>query len=273
MLKHLVNVSSRQSWGKKSSVLSLFAKTKASVESRAASAPGVVVLTLTAAGASYYLVDGVHHGKDEEVKQIIASIKEHEIYPKIYRLANGNIEARKALGYRIDPRMWTAWEYMKRLFQKPSEVATSMLTPLVRIFSLPVQGSKQNGILQVWASRQKVEDTWELERLELSFSPRESQRLNINANALQKDVSAPVADTEDKAQIDVSHTHDFDPSSYITEVDGGVTIVLWIDSGVPPRAQLEDPSVELASLPNMDDPWKLQLDDFEEPAVDYINED
>ena len=36
----------------------------------------------------------------------------------------------------------------------------------------------------VWASRQKVEDTWELERLELSFSPRESQRLNINANAL-----------------------------------------------------------------------------------------
>ena len=71
MLKHLVNVSSRQSWGKKSSILSLFAKTKASVEARAASAHGVVVLTLTAAGASYYLVDDVHHSKDEEVKQII----------------------------------------------------------------------------------------------------------------------------------------------------------------------------------------------------------
>ena len=74
MLKHLVNVSSRQSWGKKSSILSLFAKTKASVESRAASAPGVVVLTLTAAGASYYLVEDVHHSKDEEVKQIIGKL-------------------------------------------------------------------------------------------------------------------------------------------------------------------------------------------------------
>ena len=49
--------------------------------------------------------------------------------------------------------------------------------------------------------------------------------------------------------------------------------MIWIDSGIPPRAQLEDPSIELASLPNMDDPWKIELDDFEEPVVDYINEE
>ena len=50
-------------------------------------------------------------------------------------------------------------------------------------------------------------------------------------------------------------------------------IVVWVDSDTSPRAQLEDPSIDVASLPNMDDPWKIRLDDFEEPVVDYINED
>ena len=64
-----------------------------------------------------------------------------------------------------------------------------------------------------------------------------------------------------------------DSQLLISESEPDKTIVIWIDSAVSPRAQLEDPTIELASLPNMDDPWKIQLDDFEEPAVDYINEE
>jgi len=239
-----------------------------------------MAISLGGAIVSYKSADAFREKKDDEVKQIIDSIKDHEIYEKIYRLANGNVDARKALGFRIDPRMWSAWEYVKincrRLYEKyqRSDVPSSVFTPLVRKFSLPVQGSKQAGVLQVWASRQKIEDTWELERMELLFSPRESLRPNVNFNAMRDgDRQEGTDDEMQLTPIDVHQTHDFYPTTYFTEVDPDAAIVIWIDSGIPPRAQLEDPSIDPTSLPNMDDPWKIQLDDFEEPVVDYINED
>lgn len=278
MLRSLTKISSKQALAKKISIVGLCAK----LGERFSKESIVMGISIGGALVTYFTADTFYERKDEEVKQIIASIKDHEIYPKIYRLANGNRDARKALGYRIDPRMWSAWDYVKiscqHLYEKyqQSYVAPSVFTPLVRKFSLPVQGSKQAGVLRVWASRQKVEDTWELERMELLFSPRESLRSNINYNAMRDDDSQESSSTEDKAQLtptDVPHTHDFDESTCFTEVDPDATIVIWIDSGVSPQAQLADPSIELASLPNMDDPWKIQLDDFEEPVVDYINED
>ena len=65
-----------------------------------------------------------------------------------------HLSSRKALGYRIDPRMWSAWEYVKmnarRLYDRyqQTDVTPSVFTPLVRKFALPVQGSKQPGVLQ-----------------------------------------------------------------------------------------------------------------------------
>jgi len=284
MLRGLIKISPKHAAAKKISIVTFCANLGAKLSDRL-TADGVVMgIGLGGAVISYFSADAFCEKKDEEVKQIIASIREHEIYPKIYRLANGNIEARKALGYRIDPRMWSAWEYVKmnvrRLYDKyqQTDVTSSVFTPLVRKFSLPVQGSKQPGVLQVWASRQKAEDAWELERMELLFSPRDILRPNINFNAMREEERQESGSADDDLEsrmmpTDVLFTHDFDPLLCYSEVEPDSTIVIWIDSGIPPRAQLEDPSVELSSLPNMDDPWKIQLDDFEEPAVDYINEE
>jgi len=283
MLKGLTRVASTHGLGKRVSFVSLCKKLGEKVEPNTLN-----IAVILGSGAVFtQLIEKFREGKKDEVEAVVAAIRQDEIYPKIYRLVNGNAEARKALGYRIDPRHWSNWEYAKskcrqiyETFFAESDSEPKFCTPLLRKFCLPCQGSRQNGVLQVWASRQKVEDGWELERMELSFSPRltltPDRGLNINANALGSNDGSRkdcVEEEMDLCPVDVPHLHDFQSETLITEREPESTIVIWIDSGVSPRAQLEDPSVELASLPNMDDPWKIQLDDFEEPAVDYINED
>jgi len=291
MLKGLTRVTSQHGLGKRKSIVLLCKK----LGERVAPNTSAIITTIGSGVLVYCVVENFKKGAKQQVEEVVGAIKDHEIYPKIYRLVNGNVDARKALGYRIDPRYWTTWEYAKSLGKTKvyevyetvfggSSVEAKFSTPLLRKFNLPCQGSRKNGVLQVWASRQKVDDGWELERMELSFSPRitptPARGVNVNANALgnsersQEDASEEVMDI---SPVDGLHLHDFQSETMITERDHGErsrkTIVIWVDSGVSPRAQLEDPSIELASLPNMDDPWKIQLDDFEEPAVDYINED
>jgi len=294
MLKSLINVTSQNVLVKKLSFTSLRAKVVERVSKHRLGDGLIGLIPIAIGGLGFFWVnESLCNLKDEEVKEIVAAIRDHEIYPKIYRLTNANVEARKALGYRIDPRKWGIWEYISICCQRnyeqyKSDAAASVITPLVRKFSLPVQGSKQDGVLQVWASRQKVEDTWELERMELKFTPREFLIPNINANALTDD--SALEESCMGEDVELSPVSE-DLSTWLIELTPAVTsaamsaaasaltprreemIVVWVDSDTSPRAQLEDPSIDVASLPNMDDPWKIRLDDFEEPAVDYINED
>lgn len=275
-------MSSRQALGlgKRGSLVNLCQKVGEKVEPKL-----IKVAVMFGSGATVTcVVNQYKKGKQFDIENVVAAIKDDEIYPKIYRLVNGNVDARKALGYRIDPRNWTNWEYVKMkcqtLYEKMfagSNSEINFCTPLLRKFQLPCQGSRQNGVLQVWASRHKIDEGWEMERMELSFSPRmelmPNKGLNINANAIGNDaIGEEVSEELDCSPVDIPHVHDFQSELLISESVPDQSIVIWIDSGVSPRAQLLDPTIELASLPNMDDPWKIQLDDFEEPAVDYINE-
>lgn len=222
--------------------------------------------------------------KEDEVARTIGAIQEHEIYPKIYRLANGNVKARKALGYRIDPAHWGSWDYFKLMLRRwmdgfaETAATSNVMSPLLARFLLPVHGSRQKGVIQVWASREKVEDAWELERMELKFSPRDSPAFNINANNLGLEDVAKVRDDQNdriNAVDDDLSTwdHSTDLPRMATLMNREIeTILIWVDSGTPPRSQLEDPSVDVATLPDLDDPWKLALEDIEEP-VEYITEE
>jgi len=190
----------------------------------------------------------------------------------------------KALGYRIDPAHWGSWDYFKLMLRRwmdgfaETAATSNVMSPLLARFLLPVHGSRQKGVIQVWASREKVEDAWELERMELKFSPRDSPAFNINANNLGLEDVAKVRDDQNdriNAVDDDLSTwdHSTDLPRMATLMNREIeTILIWVDSGTPPRSQLEDPSVDVATLPDLDDPWKLALEDIEEP-VEYITEE
>jgi len=139
MLKGLIKISPKHAAAKKVSIVTVCAKLGDKLSDRLTADGLVMGIALGGGLISYLSADAFCEKKDEEVKQVIAAIREHEIYPKIYRLANGNIEARKALGYRIDPRMWSAWEYVKmnarRLYDRyqQTDVTPSVFTPLVEV--------------------------------------------------------------------------------------------------------------------------------------------